>query len=242
MSGMPELTRDGDVFFLNIGDGENRFHPAWIAGFNQALDRIEAAPGPKALVTTATGKYWSTGLDLDWIGENSSELPSYLAAAHHLLARVLALPVPAVAAIQGHCFAAGAMIALAHDVRVMRADRGYFCLPEIDIQLSFTPGMSALIQARLPAATAHTAMTTGRRYGGYEALEAGLVDQLADEGKVIDTAIAAAQPLAGKHSATLGAIKSVMYAEVLRGLRDDRRNTGAAADALTESQAAQTQP
>lgn len=240
MSGTPELTRDGDVFLLDIGDGENRFHPDWIAGFNQALDQIEATQGPKALVTTAAGKYWCTGLDLDWIGEHSAELPSYLAAAHHLLARVLALPVPSVAAIQGHCFAAGAMIALAHDVRIMRADRGFFCLPEIDIQLSFTPGMSALIQARLPAATAHTAMTTGRRYGGYEALEAGIADQLADEGKVTGAAVAAVQPLAGKHAPTLGAIKSVMYAEVLRSLRDDRRNTGAAADALAESQAPQS--
>ncbi len=238
----PELTRNGDVFLLNIGDGENRFHPDWIAGFNQALDRIEAAPGPKALVTTATGKYWSTGLDLDWASANSGELPAYLAAAHHLLARMLALPVPAVAAIQGHCFAAGAMIALAHDVRVMRADRGYFCLPEIDIQLSFTPGMSALIQARLPAATAHAAMTTGHRYGGYEALEAGLVDQLADEGKVTDVAIAAAQPLAGKNGPTLGAIKSVMYAEVLRSLRDDSRNAGPAADALSGTQPPQERP
>jgi enoyl-CoA hydratase/carnithine racemase len=239
MSGTPELTRDGDLFILNLGDAGNRFHPDWIAGFGKALDHIEAAPQPKALVTTATGKYWSLGLDLDWLGANGGELPGYLASVHHLLARMLALPVPSVAAIQGHCFAAGAMIALAHDVRVMRSDRGYFCLPEIDIQLSFTPGMSALIQARLPAATAHAAMTTGRRYGGYDALAAGIVDLLADEGKVTGTAVAAAQPLAGKHGPTLGTIKSVMYADVLRSLRDDGRNTGAGADAFAASQAAQ---
>ena len=219
------------MFILNIGDGENRFHPDWIAGFNQALDRVEAAEGPKALVTTATGKCWSIGLDLEWASANSGEFSGYLASVHNLLARVLALPVPAVAAIQGHCFAAGAMIALAHDFRVMRSDRGYFCLPEIDIRLVFSPGMSALIQARLPVATAHAAMTTGRRYGGYEALEAGIVDQIADEGKVFDAAVAVAQPLAGKPAQTLGAIKAVMYAEVLRILRDDRVNASAAVDA-----------
>jgi enoyl-CoA hydratase/carnithine racemase len=207
MAERPELARDGDVFVLNIGAGENRFHPDWIAGFNDALDRVEAAPGDKALVTTAKGKCWSIGLDL--------------ASVHHLLARVLALPVPTVAAIQGHSFAAGAMIALAHDFRVMRSDRGYFCLPEVDIQMVFTPGMSALIQARLPVGTAHAAMTTGHRYGGYEALEAAIVDQIADEGKVLDAAVAMARPLAGKAGPTLGGIKALMYAEALRMLRGD---------------------
>ncbi len=242
MPEIPELTRDGDVFVLNLGDGENRFHPDWIAGFNQALDRVEAAEGHKALVTTATGKCWSIGLDLEWARANSGEFSAYVVSVHHLLARVVALPVPAVAAIQGHCFAAGAMIALAHDLRVMRSDRGYFCLPEIDIQMVFTPGMSALIKARLPVQTAHAAMTTGHRYGGYEALQAGIVDQIADEGKVLDGAVAAAQPLACNASRALGGIKVVMYADVLRMLRDDSVNVPAAVGANAGSLAAHTHP
>jgi enoyl-CoA hydratase/carnithine racemase len=55
-------------------------------------------------------------------------------------------------------------------MRVMRADRGFFCLPEVDLGLSFAPGMSALVRARLAPAVAHEAMTTGRRYGGEQAL------------------------------------------------------------------------
>src|SRR4029453_6531940 len=90
----------------------------------------------------------------------------YAKTVQNLLARVLSLPVPTVAALQGHVVAAGAMLAPAHDFRGMRADRGYFCLPEVDIHIAFTPGMSALIQARLTPQVAHEAMTTGRRYGG----------------------------------------------------------------------------
>ena len=48
----------------------------------------------------------------------------------------------------------------------MRADRGYYCFPEVDIRIPFTPGMAALIQTKLTPGAAVTAMTTGRRYGG----------------------------------------------------------------------------
>src|SRR6185312_14208171 len=97
----------------------------------------------------ARGKIFSNGLDLEWMGANPEQIEPFIARVHELLARLLALDVPSVAAIQGHAFAAGAMLALAHDQRVMRADRGYFCLPEVQIRIPFSPGMSALIAARL---------------------------------------------------------------------------------------------
>jgi len=222
---MSELSREGDVFVLDIGSDENRFHPVWIAQFNDALDRIEKTDGPRALVTKATGKFWSNGLDLDWLSANADQAGAYLSSAHQLLARVLAFPAPTVAAVQGHCFAAGAMIALAHDFRVMRADRGFFCLPEVDLQLPFTPGMNALVMARLPQPTAHAAMTTGRRYGGTDALAAGIVDAVASEDDVLRVALELAAPLAGKPAASLAAIKERMYEDALRALREEGGNS-----------------
>jgi Delta3-Delta2-enoyl-CoA isomerase len=217
---VPELSREGDVFVIDIGGDENRFHPDWIAGFNDALDQVEKSETPRALVTKATGKFWSNGLDLDWLTANTDKAGEYMASVHGLLARVLAFPAPTVAAIQGHCFAAGAMISLAHDFRVMRADRGFFCLPEVDLQLPFTSGMNALIMARLPQPTAHAAMTTGRRYGGTDALEARIVDAVAGEDDVLRVAMEMAAPLAGKPGAALAAIKERMYEDALLALRD----------------------
>jgi len=125
-----------------------------------------------------------------------------------------------VAALNGHTFAGGAMLAVAHDTVVMRADRGFFCLPEVDIHIPFSPGMAALLQARLPAATAHEAMTTGRRYGGKQALAAGIVQETAAEDDVLALAVARAAALTGKRGDTIGAIKSTMYAHVLAALAD----------------------
>jgi Delta3-Delta2-enoyl-CoA isomerase len=216
---MPTLERSGDVFVLDIGDTENRFHPDWLAAVNSALDEVEQADGPRALVTTATGKFFSNGLDLEWLSTHEDERSGYVSGVQHLLARVLALPLVTVAAIQGHAFAAGAMLTLSHDVRVMRADRGFWCLPEVDIEIPFTPGMCALIQGRLAPQAAHVAMTTGRRYGGADAVDAGIVDHAVAENAVLSTAVETATALAGKAGATLGTIKARMYAPALDGLR-----------------------
>jgi Delta3-Delta2-enoyl-CoA isomerase len=221
---MPYLDRDGEVFLLNLGDDENRFNPRWLDDIDRILDQVEAAPLPRALVTVAVGKFWSNGLDLAWMAGNADGIDGLLADVHALFARLLAFPAPTVAAIGGHAFAAGAMLALAHDFRVMRVDRGFFCLPEIDIQLPFTPGMAALIRARLSPATAHEAMTTGRRYGGSDALVAGIVDAVAPEDEVVASALTLAGSLAAKDGPTLATIKSRMYPDALAALTSAATN------------------
>ncbi|GLW34142.1 enoyl-CoA hydratase-related protein [Actinoplanes regularis] len=217
---MPTLERHDDVFVLDLGDTENRFHPDWLIAVNTALDEVEKAGGARALVTTAGGKFFSNGLDLDWLGANGGAFQEYAVSVHELFARFLALPLPTVAALQGHAFAAGAMLSLAHDFRVMRADRGYWCLPEVNINIPFTPAMSALIQSRLTPKAAHEAMTTGRRYGGEEALAAQIVDQAVAEAAVRPTAVKIAETLAANAGETLGTIKARMYGPALELLRD----------------------
>lgn len=217
---MPTLDRQDDVFVLDLGTDENRFHPDWIASVNAALDTVEKAEGARALVTAATGRFYSNGLDLDWLFAHADQHQDYVVSVHELLARLLSLPVVTVAALQGHTFAAGAMFSLAHDFRVMRADRGYWCLPEADINIPFTPGMSALIQARLAPQTAHAAMVSARRFGGHDAAAAGIADRAVDEDAVRVTALEIARAQTGKAGDTLGTIKARMYAPVLAALRD----------------------
>ncbi len=217
---MPKLERDGEVFVLHLDpDDENRFHPDRLAAVEAALDEVDAAAGPRALVTVGGGKFWSTGLDLDWLLSNADRSAAYLDRVHALFARTLASPVVTVAALNGHTFAAGAMWALAHDLRVMRLDRGFFCLPEVDLDLPFQPGMSALIRARLTPATAHEAMTTGRRYGGGQALAAGIVDAVAQADQLLAAAVERARPLAAKARPVRAQIKETLYAETLTALR-----------------------
>jgi enoyl-CoA hydratase/carnithine racemase len=216
---MSSLNRHGEVFVLDLGDDENRFNADSLTALEAHLKEVEAAAAPRALVTTATGKFWSNGLDLEWLATQGDAVGPFIMRLHELLASVLEIGVPCVAALQGHTFAGGAMLALAHDERVMRADRGFFCLPEVDINIPFTPGMSALISSRLPTRTAHEAMTTGRRYGGEDAALAGIVEQAVGEDEVLPRALERAAALAGKDPATLKTIKQRIYGDVLTALR-----------------------
>jgi Delta3-Delta2-enoyl-CoA isomerase len=218
---MPSLNRTGDVLVLDLGADENRFHPDWMTTVSGLLEDAAHTDGAVALVTTATGKIWSNGLDLDWLREqNDQGFVDYVIAVQQLFAKMLELPVPTVAAIQGHAFAAGGMFALTHDFRVMRADRGFFCLPEVELGIPFTVGMTALLQSRLTARTAHEAMTTARRYGGTDAQLAGIVDLAVAEEQVLPTAMKYAADLAPKAGPTLGTIKQRLAAATLTALRD----------------------
>jgi enoyl-CoA hydratase/carnithine racemase len=214
-----DLQRDGDVFVLRFDDNENRFSPGFLDAVDDALDTVEKTEGPKALVTTGTGKFYSNGLDLDWVGANQDRFEDYLKRVNGMYARILSLPLPTVAAVNGHAFAGGGMLTLAHDFSVMRTDRGYFCLPEVDLGMPFAPGMSALIQARLTAPTAHDAMISGRRYTAEQAQEAGIVQRTAAEADVLPAAVELAASLAPKNGKVVGKIRSDMYRGAIEALR-----------------------
>lgn len=214
---MTELTQRDGVHVLHLGEDENRFSLGWLEQMHGHLDDVVNAPAP--LVTTGGGKFYSNGLDLDWVLRNGDRMAEYVGRVQDLLARTLTLPVPTIAAISGHAFGAGAMLAMAHDWRVMRGDRGYVCFPEVDIKIPFTPGMAALVQAKLTPQSAVLAMTTGQRFGADAALTVGLVDGAADQDGLLDAAVERVAPLAGKDSATLGAIKATMFAAAVGQLR-----------------------
>jgi len=105
---------------------------------------------------------------------------------------------------------------------VMRQDRGFFCLPEVDLGIPFSPGMDALINRRLPQPVAHEVMVTGTRYGGAAAAAKGIVTEAVAEDDVLPRSIEIAAGLAGKAGPTMGTIKGRMYAEMIELLENSR--------------------
>ncbi|RKP03739.1 hypothetical protein CXG81DRAFT_9069 [Caulochytrium protostelioides] len=172
------LQRDGHCFIITMQDRDNRFSMLMMTCLNQALSQIEAIATAEdmdkgAVVTTsANEKIWSNGLE---IAEVTS--PTYFRMYHQLLTRMLTFCLPTVAALTGHTFAGGLMFAFAHDVRVLRSDRGLLCMPEVDLGMPLTPGMAAIVRAKVSdAQTLRALLIVGQRFDAAAALRGGLVD------------------------------------------------------------------
>ena len=199
---MPYLERVDEVFVLNLGsrgvdDSENRISPDWVAQINALLDEVEAGSGPAALVTTATGKFFSTGVDLSWGAENLDQINRFIGTVQEMLVRFLTFPMQTVAAMQGHTYGGAAFFVMAHDHRIMRSDRGFLCFPGVNIGATYSPGTVDMVRAKLSPHAFHEALTTGRRYGGGDAMNTRTRRWRLDRSTLLDDAVARAGELAG---------------------------------------------
>jgi enoyl-CoA hydratase/carnithine racemase len=212
---MVELERRDDVAIVHMRDGENRFNGDSIRAWHTILDELDAVEGPLAIVTTGEGKFYSNGLDLDWMSANPDTAGPHVDEVHRLFGRILGSRRITVAAVNGHAFAGGAMLVAAHDFVVMREDRGYWCLPEVDLGLPLTDAMHAVVTANLPRRAAHEAMMTGRRYTAGEALAAGIVHRTAGESDVLEQSVAIAAENAAKDPTVIAAHKRLSHGAAL---------------------------
>jgi enoyl-CoA hydratase/carnithine racemase len=202
-----------------MDDGENRFNADSVAALHAALDEVEAAPAPRALVVTGSGKFFTNGLDLDWMsGAPPGGAGEMLRELHRLFGRMLVFPALTVAAVNGHAFGAGAMFVQCFDRRLMRTERGFFCLPEADLGMTFSAGMNALLQARLDPSTAHEAMVTARRYGADEAVDRRIIDRALPVDDLLKAAIDEASTGTGRDGTVLQTLKRDLHAAAVEAL------------------------
>ena len=175
-----------------------------------------------SVVVSGEDRYWSTGLDLDEVGAmDDAHRRSFMRSVDLLLGRIMTLGVVTVAAINGHAYAAGGLLALAHDYRIMRSDHGFFCLPSVDVGIPFSPGMSALVSARIPQPAMHDLVVSCRRIGGLEAERSGVVHRAVAQDAVFDVAFEMAHAYSGKDRATLHTVKRRLYPDVTEMLTVD---------------------
>ncbi len=171
------------------------------------------------MVLTGEGKFFSNGLNLPELQKlGPSGMQEFWQEVTRVMGRLLVSPVASVAALNGHTFAGGAMIALACDFRVMREDKGWFCLPEIDIGMPLPPPVMAMVSAKLSAATVRDAALTGKRFPSDEAAAAGIIDATATEDELLSKAKELAAGLASKNRSVLRTMKVTLWGDVARGL------------------------
>ena len=217
---MIELEREGEVFVLTMDDGENRWNTSFTRAFAEALDEVEASEGPAALVTCSSSeKFFSNGLDLEWLqadGERrGGDRKVFGGEFMALMGRLIMLPLPSVAAINGHAFGAGFMCALCHDVRIMRSDRGFICANEVELGMQIPDAELALFRHKIPMNAFFETVQLARRWTGPDAMGAGIVHATADLVSLLDAAMRKAGELArlGANRKVYGGMKERIYGE-----------------------------
>ncbi len=185
----------GAVTVLRVEHGKaNAIDAQLFADLERELDAAENAG---ALVLTGSGSIFSAGVDLfKVIGGGAPYLEEYLPVLSATLRRLFAFERPVVAAINGHAIAGGCILAAACDHRIMNRDAGRIGVTELLVGVPFPAVPLETMRFLLPARDVQSLIYSGRTMDAAEALELGLVDEIAAGERVLAAAIEAAERLA----------------------------------------------
>lgn len=216
-----EMAMEGTIAVVKMNNTENKHHLDFAQAMNQMLDTVIKDESVTAMVMTSTDeKNWSQGIDLDWMmglmaDNNTEPIVEFLLTMDKVFKQLLTYPVPAVAAINGHCFANAAIMAAAFDFRFMRSDRGFYCLPEVDINIQFAPAMKTLLYHKYANPVIFNMMLTGQRLTAPEAEKAGVIMKACrDADETFEEAMVFAQTMI-KQRDTYGRMKAQINKPVI---------------------------
>ncbi len=186
-----ELVKDGSVAVISMVNGANKQNLEFALGLNQLFDEILGDKSIYSIIITSSDeKNFSQGVDVDWLMEKFDKkdfksIKKFLYAMNDVFKRLLLMPVPVIAAINGHAFGNGAMLACACDFRFMKKDRGYFCFPEVDIKIPFLPGMIAFVRKAVPEYKFNELKLTGKKAGARELFEHHIIEKACDDNEAL---------------------------------------------------------
>lgn len=210
-----ELTKQGTVYVLTLinGANANTITEDVVGEYHDILDELEASAEHSALILTSSDpKFWCNGINLEWLLKQPHDyFPKFVELLDELFLRFSLLPMPTVGCLTGHVYAGGAILATTLDFRLMREDRGFFCFPEVNIKILFSPVMYDILRLLPDHYALNELVLTGRRVGGKEALTMKIVSAIYPEETLYDKAMELAMSLAKKDRRT--------YAHIKRGLR-----------------------
>ncbi|MDQ5987057.1 MAG: Fatty acid oxidation complex subunit alpha [Syntrophus sp. SKADARSKE-3] len=209
-----ELSLLDNVHVLTLTNGmeENRFTEDIIHEYFNVLDRLESFEGNTALVVTSNdSKFWCNGINLNWfLNQPQSYYMKLADLLDRFFLRFALLNMPTIACMTGHTYAGGAILAATFDFRFMREDRGFFCYPEVDIQIPFTPIMHQVLELLPDRSVMTELLLTGKRIGGKEAKEKKIVADVCTAETLQQRSMELAGFLAKKDRKTYTSIKHGM--------------------------------
>jgi 2-(1,2-epoxy-1,2-dihydrophenyl)acetyl-CoA isomerase len=223
----PVLLAEADgiaTLVLNRPDKLNAFADEMREAFVAAIDAVAASATGRVLVITGAGRAFCAGGDVGFMVRLKQEGRSFDAGLGPLvdtgrtgIARLWALPIPTIAAVNGAAAGGGANLALACDLRVA-SDRASFGQSFVKIGLHPDWGGTYFLPRLVGVAKALELSWLGDQVDAAEALRIGMVERVVAHDRLMDEARALAARLAAAPRGVVRAIKRTMRAGALRGL------------------------
>lgn len=198
---------------LNRPDKMNALDPAMFDGIVEAIARLGATAGLRAVILSGEGRAFCAGLDMASMagGGSGNDLGD---RSHSIANRVQQvawgwreLGVPVVAAVHGVAIGGGLQIAAGADIRIARADTRFSIR---EMHWGIVPDMAgmALWRTCIRDDVLRELIYTAREFDGAEAVRSGFVTRLADD--PLGEAKALARTIADRNPQAIRAAKRLV--------------------------------
>ena len=181
MTSLIEVVRAGDVarVVLTRAEKRNALSGALIDGLTQTMAGLSREDDLRCVVLTGAGTAFSAGADVSELGAvTAATAETFITRLHGACRAVRDCPVPVIARIDGACLGGALELAASCDLRAASV-RSTFAMPEVQIGI---PSVieTALLPRLMGWGRAAELLLTGRVIDAREALQAGLIERLAE--------------------------------------------------------------
>lgn len=193
---MLEKTLDNGILTIRMAHGKaSALDLELCAALQSAFEEAAADDGVGAVVLTGSGSIFSAGVDLPrLIDAGSDYVQQFVEALDGALRGVFLFPKPAVAAVNGHAIAGGAILTFACDHRLMSGGR--IGVPELLVGVPFPALALAIVRYAIPRRHLQPMIYFGRTIEAADAQEMGIIDELPPAADLLGRAQAIARKLA----------------------------------------------
>src|SRR5450755_4378154 len=223
--------RHNDLLILTLSRGKaNALNYALVEELYAAITNAATDESVRGLVLASDRpRFFSSGFDIREVFTYDRDgMGAFFGRFIDLYESLYSFPKPVVAALSGHTFAGGAILAIACDFRIMADGDFGFALNEINLGLALTPTIRRMLADAIGVARAREVLLFGEPLTPARALSIGLVRELAPAEQVLDRALSCARFLASK--------PPVAYREIKRSLREFGGRDDLASDRATLGQ------
>lgn len=210
------------VAVINMCNGANRQNLEFATQMHRCFDEILEDEKIFSIVLTSTDvKNFSQGIDIEWLGQRMNDqdfdaIKTFMYEMNKIFKRILFMPMPVIAAINGHAAGNGAMLACTCDFRFMQADKGFFFFPEVDINIPFLPGMIEFVRKAIPEHKFNEMILTGKKTVAQELEDAHVIVKACENRDVLLKEALEFAKTFSKKRPIFGELKKRMYQHIVQ--------------------------